>query len=304
MKVMFVCSKNSGGISPFISEQADALKKAGAEVYIFTVVGKGFSGYLKNRKRMIEDIRQYSPDIIHAHYGLTGFLANLQRKLPVVTTYHGCDINRFSLRLFSYMPLLLSTFNVFVSAAQLKKVRFVAGKHAVIPCGIDFNIFKPFPKNEAREKLGWKQNKKYVLFSSNFDRPEKNAQLAKKAISLIPDVELVELKGFTRNEVVLAMNASDAGLLTSFREGSPMFIKEMMACKRPVVFTNVGDVEEQFTGLKGCFIVPFDTHAVVNALNEAMTYESVEVDSVRYQKIDNQYVVSELIKIYSKIKKH
>jgi glycosyltransferase involved in cell wall biosynthesis len=231
-------------------------------------------------------------------------LANLQRKVPVVTTFHGCDINRFSLRLFSYMPLLFSAFNIFVSAAQVKKVKCVARKHHVIPCGVDFNVFKPVDKTDARMQLGWDADKKYVLFSSSFDRPEKNAQLAQNAISLMPEVELVELKGFSRAEVVLAMNASDAGLLTSFREGSPMFIKEMIACKRPVVSTNVGDVEEQLSGLKGCFIVSFDKYAVVRALKEAITVDSVEVDVARYQQIDNQYVAKELIRIYSEIIKH
>lgn len=301
MKVLFVCSKNSGGISPFVSEQADALTDAGMQVDIFTIIGKGLIGYLRNFKRLKKTIREFKPDVVHAHYGLTGLLANLQRKAPVVTTFHGCDINRLSLRLFSYIPLLFSKFNIFVSAAQVIKVKSLAGKHAVIPCGVDLNVFKPTSKVDARLQLGWETDKKYVLFSSNFDRPEKNAQLAKDALSLMPDITLVELKGFSREEVVLAMNAADVGLLTSFREGSPMFIKEMMACRRPVVSTNVGDVEEQLSGLKGCFIVPFDTCAVVNALNEAMAFESVEVDVERYQKIDNQYVASELIGIYSTI---
>ena len=296
-----MCSKNSGGISPFVSEQADALTDAGMQVDIFTIIGKGLIGYLRNFKRLKKTIREFKPDVVHAHYGLTGLLANLQRKAPVVTTFHGCDINRLSLRLFSYIPLLFSKFNIFVSAAQVIKVKSVAGKHAVIPCGVDLNVFKPTSKVDARLQLGWETDKKYVLFSSNFDHPEKNAQLAKDALSLMPDITLVELKGFSREEVVLAMNAADVGLLTSFREGSPMFIKEMMACRRPVVSTNVGDVEEQLSGLKGCFIVPFDTCAVVNALNEAMAFESVEVDVERYQKIDNQYVASELIGIYSTI---
>ncbi len=304
MKILFVCSKNSGGISPFVSEQADALIKAGIQVDIFTIIGKGLPGYLRNFKKLKKTIRDFQPDVVHAHYGLTGLLANLQRKVPVVTTFHGCDINRFSLRLFSYMPLLFSAFNIFVSAAQVKKVKCVARKHHVIPCGVDFNVFKPVDKTDARMQLGWDADKKYVLFSSSFDRPEKNAQLAQNAISLMPEVELVELKGFSRAEVVLAMNASDAGLLTSFREGSPMFIKEMIACKRPLVSTNVGDVEEQLSGLKGCFIVPFDKYAVVQALKEAIAFDSVEVDVAKYQQIDNQFVAKELVRIYSEIIKY
>jgi glycosyltransferase involved in cell wall biosynthesis len=83
-----------------------------------------------------------------------------------------------------------------------------------------------------------------------------------------------------------------------------MFIKEMMACKRPVVSTNVGDVEEQLSGLKGCFIVPFDKYAVVQALKESIAFDSVDVDVAKYQQIDNQFVAKELVRIYSEIIKH
>ena len=38
------------------------------------------------------------------------------------------------------------------------------------------------------------------------------------------------------------MNACDVALLTSIHEGSPQFIKEALACNRPIVSTDVGDV--------------------------------------------------------------
>lgn len=54
--------------------------------------GKGINGYFKNLSAQ-KKIKEFHPDIIHAHYGLSGLFANLQRKVPVVTTYHGSDIN-------------------------------------------------------------------------------------------------------------------------------------------------------------------------------------------------------------------
>ncbi len=304
MKILIVCSNNSGSISPFVSEQADALTNAGVIIEFFPIIGKGFVGYLKNKTKMLKHIKEFQPDLIHAHFGLSGVLANMQNQVPVVTTYHGCDINRFVLRVFSYIPLLLSEFNIFVSNSQVKKVKFVAGKYAVIPCGVNFDLFKHIAKKQAREALGWQLDKKYILFSSSFDRPEKNALLAKEALRLLSDhTELVELKGFSRYEVMLAMNASDCGLLTSIREGSPMFVKEMLACKRPVVTTNVGDVQEQIASTEGCFIVPFDKELVAKSLLKALQFENAIVDESKYQEMDNQHIAEKLIKIYTQVLK-
>ena len=50
-------------------------------------------------------------------------------------------------------------------------------------------------------------------------------------------------------------NASDVVLMTSKWEGSPNAIKEAMACSRPIVATNVGDIAERMNGVEGCFVV-------------------------------------------------
>ena len=93
MRVLIVANHNKGYFVPFIVEQVNALKQLGIEVEYFAVHGKGIRGYLSNRSSLIAKIRDYHPDLIHAHYGLSGLLANLQRKVPVVTTYHGSDIH-------------------------------------------------------------------------------------------------------------------------------------------------------------------------------------------------------------------
>jgi teichuronic acid biosynthesis glycosyltransferase TuaC len=89
MKVLIVASYNYGKYSPFVSEQAGL----NIQIDYFPVKGKGVFGYLKNRKGLLFKIEEYHPDIIHAHYGLSGLLANLQREVPVVTTFHGSDIH-------------------------------------------------------------------------------------------------------------------------------------------------------------------------------------------------------------------
>ena len=66
-------------------------------------------------RELRKKIKSFKPDIIHAHYGLSGLLANLQRSVPVVTTYHGSDINLPKVLRLSKIAMRLSAWNIFVS---------------------------------------------------------------------------------------------------------------------------------------------------------------------------------------------
>ena len=65
---------------------------------------------------MRKKIKNFSPDIVHAHFGISGLVANLQRKVPVVITFHGSDAYLPKVRLLSKIAAGLSGFNIFVSA--------------------------------------------------------------------------------------------------------------------------------------------------------------------------------------------
>ena len=41
MKILFVCSKNSGRVVPFIVEQAESIRRLGHTVEFFAIEGKG-----------------------------------------------------------------------------------------------------------------------------------------------------------------------------------------------------------------------------------------------------------------------
>ena len=115
MKILIVASDKNGRFAPFIEEQIAALEARGIEVLRYGITGKGIIGYLRELPALRHAIRQHRPDIIHAHYGLSGLLANLQRRVPVVTTYHGSDINVPSILRFSKIAMRLSAHNIFVS---------------------------------------------------------------------------------------------------------------------------------------------------------------------------------------------
>lgn len=121
MKVLIVANKNSGSFSSFVIEQGSSIAYEGAEVEYFGVIGKGWTGYLSCRKKLIKKIEECKPDLIHAHYGLCGLLANLQRKVPVVTTFHGSDIQSSTMiRCLSRLAMYLSKYNIFVLKSMLE----------------------------------------------------------------------------------------------------------------------------------------------------------------------------------------
>ena len=148
MKILAVASHNKARFAPFILEQAAALKEAGCEMDFFGLQGKGLKGYLKNLPQLKQKIKEFHPDVIHAHYGLSGLFANLQRQVPVVTTYHGSDINERKVLPFSRMAMRLSAWNIFVSRKTMEIAR--PKKHySLLPCGIDLTELQLTGKGEG-----------------------------------------------------------------------------------------------------------------------------------------------------------
>lgn len=272
MKILIVANHNKGYYAPFVTEQADALRKRGVEIDYFSVTGKGVIGYLKNRKPLIQKIREFQPDIIHAHYGLCGLLANLQRGVPTVTTYHGSDITNDKIFQLSKLSIRLSAYNIFVSQKNMTRAK--STKPAlVIPCGVNMWQFTPRNRDESRAHFGFSASDKLVLFAGAFDNAVKNTPLARQAIGRLQgDVRLIELRGYSREQVADLVNCADAVLMTSFSEGSPQIIKEAMACNRPLVSTDVGDVEWVVGNAEGCYITSYDPYDCATQIEKAIRF--------------------------------
>lgn len=253
IKVLIVCSGNSKNRS-FILDQVEALRNIKIEFDFFYIEGNGWKGYLSNLKVFLLKIKSFKPDIIHAHYGLSGLFSNFQRKIPVVTTYHGSDIHQKKNLVLSKISILLSRQNIFVSEVLKNIAR--ADRGIVVPCGVDLSVFRPMDKQISRNYFGFQKDKKYVLFSSSFDNMIKNPSLAKTIVEELGDnFILVELKNFSRKQVAILMNAVDVALLTSYQEGSPQFVKEAIACGCPIVSSDVGDVRFQLQGVQNSKII-------------------------------------------------
>lgn len=306
MKILIVASYNKNRFVPFITEQAEALQAAGCEIEWFGVQGKGIKGYLRELPRLRKMIREIKPDVIHAHYGLSCLLANLAtRKVPVVSTYHGSDINEPKVLPFSKVAIWLSAWNIFVSKRNMELAGAIEGKKcALIPCGISLSEDQLQSRTEARKALGWKADEKKVLFTSTFDNAVKDPELAKTAVGLPEDVELIELKGYSRGEVNRLMCAANCLLMTSRTEGSPQVIKEAMACGCPIVSVDVGDVAERTEGVKGCYVVPSrEPKDIASALEKAIVFDGKTNgrEKILEHGLTNQQVAEKIISIYKQI---
>jgi glycosyltransferase involved in cell wall biosynthesis len=301
MKVLVVCSFNRRRIAPFITEQVESLRKRGVVIDYYLIIGKGIFGYIRNYRSLKKKISNFNPDLIHAHYGFSGLLAGFQRKIPIITTYHGSDINLWWIRPFSAISAFLSRHNIFISEGLVKKTLYKGKEYSIIPNGVDLNLFLPLNKNIARKSLDISEKEKIVLFSGSFNNKVKNHSLAQKSIDLLKKVKLLELKRYSREEVNLLLNASDVILMTSFHEGSPQIIKEAMSCNRPIVSTDVGDVNKLIGQVNGCYIADSNPSVIASKIIDALKMEKTEDGRRRIIEfgLDLDSVSSKIFNLYN-----
>ena len=251
-------------------------------------------GYLGNLNALKDTIRTLQPDLIHAHYGLSGLLATLQHLVPVVVTYHGSDLNEPLVRPFSHLAMRRADWNIRVFGPTANRPN-----ETVLPCGIDL------PTGEEQLPPDVLQpGHQHVLFAGAFDNPVKDAALAKQAVAPLSNVQLIELRGFTREQVYALMQACDALLLTSRSEGSPQVIKEAMACGLPIVTTNVGDVAIRLHNLDGCYISNTrNPQEITDLLHKSLDFNG-KTDGRQHlidQGLTNDLVAEQLVSIYQKV---
>lgn len=305
MKILIICSHRyyapyTDYVAPFIYEQMQGLKKLGCDFRICFVKGGGLKSYWHAWKNLRKMIDEYKPNLVHAHYGLCCMIANLQRRVPVVSTYHGSDINNSKTRWISKIAIRLSQRNIFVSERLMSLIKRPQ-RAIVVPCSVDTTTFYPMDKMECRKQLGMDLEKKYILFSKEFADTVKNYPLAKQAVEKYnPQAELLEFYGYAREQVSLLYNAVDLGLMTSFTEGSPQFVKEAVACGCPVVSTDVGDVREVIDGVSNCYLSTYEVDDVVNGMQKALAVGHLQKTHIP-ERYTAEYIAKMIFELYTDI---
>lgn len=275
MKVLFISSGNSAsGISPIVKNQGLSLADNGVHIEYFLIKGKGLLGYLKNIPKLRKILKRNSFDIFHAHYSMSAYVATLAHAKPLVVSLMGSDVqNDYLSKLFIKIFHKLSWKHLIVKSARMYN-RLGLTNISVIPNGVNTEAFNSMDKRDCQKQLGWDYNKKHILFAANPSRPEKNYALAKQAFSILNkgNIELHSLIDVSPEQMPLWMNSADVVLLVSLWEGSPNVIKEAMACNRPIVSTDVGDLRWLLGSTPGCYITSFDPQDVAVKLKIALEF--------------------------------
>jgi glycosyltransferase involved in cell wall biosynthesis len=309
---------------PFVTEQGESLRAAGCEVEYFLVKGS----YLLAVRDLKKKIREFKPDIVHAHYGLSAITAELQSLAPVVTTFHNGETLNPLVNFASSLMSLRAKHVIYVAQHVRDLSYFKAKNYSVIACGVPMEQMTIIPKEETRKRLGWDANKKYILFGGAFDNLRKNYPLLKQAVDILnlkletlnpkSCIEIVEMRGLTREQCVLRMNAVDLFALPSHSEGSPQALKEAMTCNCPCLATDIADVRYLFGDEPGHWILrnPRKTHErwdgdeksldeMVALLKEALAFEGRTNGRQRILDLElsNEQVAKRIIEIYKTIVK-
>ena len=284
LRVLYVTSHwpsvDRPNLAPFIPQQVNFLRKAGVDVTVMAYRGGAnpmrYAAAIRQVRRHVASGKY---DVVHARFGQAGFVAGMQRRVPVVVTFGGTDVlgrrdasgklrafGRMQ-RITSWLASRLATENVVVSEHLARTLRL--DRYRVIPGGVDLDLFRPIARKEARDRIGLDPDKLIVLFPGALKKswPHKRYELASEAVELVrddfPSVELLVVNDRPHEEVPLFMSAGDVLLVTSWLEGSPNVVKEALACNLPVVSVPVGDVPERIAGIDGCVLCDDNRPATV-----------------------------------------
>ncbi len=258
----------------FVYDEVEALRALGVGVDVFFVNGKeSKTNYLRAYRPFWQQLRARPYRLLHAHYALSGIVAAAQRRLPLVVTFHGSEVKIGFTAILS--RLLARRASAVIVTSRWVQRALNWPRATVIPPGINLDMFRPVPQAEARQALGLSLSRRYVLFAGQM-RPDKRVPVIRQAVNLLQDegidVELLIVSGRPHRQVPLYMNAADVLVLVSDYEGSPMVIKEAMACNLPIVSGDLGDARMVIGDTVGCYLCDRSVEDTAAKLKSALAF--------------------------------
>lgn len=189
--------------------------------------------------------------------------------------------------------------NSSLMAQEARKLGTPESRLKVIPNGVDPRMFYPQDRQRCRQALGLPIDAHILVTVAHLGHRKGHVEVIRALAGLPEDVVLVIVggpaQGGTAEEleavasecgvnerlllpgrqpyekVPLFLNAADAGVLASYREGCPNAVLETLACGRPVVATDVGAVRDILPQPDAGRIVPRgDVAALRNALVDVL----------------------------------
>jgi glycosyltransferase involved in cell wall biosynthesis len=245
----------------WVRDQVDEVRRRGVEVDLFEFA-RGRNEYLPATRRLRSLLRRERFDLVHAHYGLAGWVAKLAGARPLIVAFHGTDVRHhlvghLSRRLVWRIDLVAGVSRALFEPEDGRPGLPPVPASAVLPCGPDLERFEPIPRAQARRALGLEPDGRFLFFPANPARPEKRHDRAAE-LAAVCEADLLTGGSIEPEQMPLWLNAANAVLVTSDYEGFGMAAIEALACEVPVLSTPVGIAPYALGGIDGCLSAEFD----------------------------------------------
>jgi glycosyltransferase involved in cell wall biosynthesis len=263
----------------FVRDQVAALQRiavgdAEIELLEFSPGPRSLAGAVPELRRRGRALR---PDVVHAHFGLTAWPALAAPARVRALTLHGTDVRHPRTRLLTYAAIptidVLGTASAALAAELPRPLR---SRAVVLPCGVDVERFAPVPRAHARAQLELDPGVPLLLFPADPARPEKRHDRA-LALARAAGAELAVLGGIDPDAVPLWVNAANAVVIPSEREGFGLAALEALACDVPVLATPVGIHAEALAGIEGALCSEYDPAAWLAALRPHLADQDARI---------------------------
>jgi glycosyltransferase involved in cell wall biosynthesis len=267
----------------FVRDQVESLRSIPElEIELFTLP-RGRRSYATAVPRLRRLLGRQRFDLVHAHYGLTGWCAALAGARPLAVTFHGTDVRhrivgRLSRRLTERVDLVAGVSRaLFAPENGVPGLPRPEGANAVLPCGVDLDRFRPAPRAEARARLDLDPAGRYLLFPADPSRPAKRHDRA-VALATQSGAELLVASRVDPDRMPDWINAAGAVVVPSDQEGFGLAALEALACGVPVLSTPVGIAPAALAGVEGCLVAPYDAGRWTAAARAHLEADDPRVD--------------------------
>ncbi|MGA8849163.1 MAG: glycosyltransferase family 4 protein [Dehalococcoidia bacterium] len=302
MKVLYITNMYPNAPNPysgiFVKREVEYLRKEGLEVEVIFINGqKNKFEYIKAPFIIFDRLSKRKFDVINVQHSLLLPQTLLARKLlrlrtPIIYTFHeGETSNRYARTnvvkalltsgrwksfFARHVDLVIATnLEVMENNMNLPKTLPLVE----LPPSVDVSAFSPLDKAKYRKRLGFDTGKFLVFFPADPQRPEKNFSFLKQVIEDLNARGTQELEIITGpispETMSFYYNACDIVCLPSLYEAAPIVVKEAMACNRPIVASDVGDIGKTIGNVDGCFVVrDWNKNDFGKCILKALQYES------------------------------
>lgn len=307
-------SEENPGHGAFVQVQEHNLRRHGQDVRVVLIRGGSTRAkYMRGWQDLMRVIAHQPVDVVHAHYSYAALIARLQRRVPLVMTLHGSDLhgnydgagNRSR---WADLDKWLSQGLAVVCDAVIVQSREMASSLPrsdvfVLPMEIDLHRFAPLERTAARQQLGLEPQRRYLLFAANPAVALKGftfaGQVYERLKQQFRDLDWLVIYKEPQERLALYLNAADALIFPSTSEGSPVLIKQAMACNLPIVATGVGDIPELFEGVPGYVVAERQIEPFVEHLAAMLATPQRTNGRIVAQRYSPEATYAQLMQVYA-----